>query len=117
MECKKYKIEATGKIEAGPCVVEAPSPGSAIEYFLATHGMLSYDVITWEETDEPADESYEDFLEIMTIKSKPITAKEIEGLDAYHLPRVRERVTLETIWPRKMAKGERRIILCYRMIA
>lgn len=30
---------------AGPAVVEAYSPGQAIEYFLATHGMLRYDDI------------------------------------------------------------------------
>ncbi len=83
----KIKIEAKGRCEAGPCIIEAPSPGSAIEYFLAIHGMLWYDIIEWEETNEDLDpirdESREDFDELMN----NLDEKQIKGLDDYHLPR------------------------------
>lgn len=37
----KYFVEQPGN--AGPMIIEATSRGVAVEYFLAVHGLLSYD--------------------------------------------------------------------------
>lgn len=55
---KRYKLQAFegGKRVTPPFVLEAPSPGAAIEVFLACHGMLGYLLIRLGETDEEPDE-------------------------------------------------------------
>ena len=51
---KRYKLQAfeACKEVTPPFVLEAPSPGAAIEIFLACHGMLGYTRIRLGETDE-----------------------------------------------------------------
>ena len=54
MTWKRYKLQAfeAGKEVTQPFVLEAPSPGAAVEMFLACHGMFSYSLIRLGETDE-----------------------------------------------------------------
>ena len=61
---------------------DAP-PGFVIEYFLAIHGMLTHDIVIWEETDEDPDERSEQFLKIMT----PVIPMKMERTNRYHLER------------------------------
>lgn len=86
MKYLKFKIEAKGKSKVGPCIVEAPTPGSAIEFFLAIHGMLWYDIIEYKETNEELDpirdENREEFDKIMKLNEK-----QIKELDEYHSSR------------------------------
>ncbi len=80
MEWKRYQVEATGKVSAEPCVIEAPSPGTAVEYYLVIHVMLVYDEITCQVTSSPADETKADVLALIP------TAEELAfEHDEYHL--------------------------------
>lgn len=85
MKYLKFRIEAKGKSKAGPCIIEAPTPGSAIEYFLAIHGMFRYDIIEWKETKEELDpikdENQEEFDKLMY----NLDEEKIKELDNYHL--------------------------------
>ena len=80
IEWKKYIVEAVG--EADRVVIESPSPGLAVEYYLACHGMMTYkqSSMICQETDEEPDESREKVLEII----KEITPTMILDLDRHH---------------------------------
>jgi len=79
----KYYIEAFDENNnscAGPCVIEAPDIGPAIEYFLAVHGMVSYHKIIYGITGDPANESYKEFIKLMG----NLTHEEIIELNKWH---------------------------------
>lgn len=77
---------------AGPCVVQAPSPGTAIEFFLAIHGLLSYDDLICEPTQLPPDETVWDVLRLI-----PNAYNKVEQttLDRHHKWR---RMTVEDVF-------------------
>jgi len=85
---KTYKITASGKSEAGPCNIQCDSKGTAIDYFLAIHGMLWYDKITIEDTEEEPDESFGRVQELYTSGGHGLSDRIKKSLDEYHLPRV-----------------------------
>lgn len=80
---KSYEIHERGddgEIRAGPCVIVAPSPGVAAEYFLAIHGMMSYDnILIRDGGDAIPDELPAQVLAIMPNASELVTE-----YDAHH---------------------------------
>lgn len=74
-EPKVYIVWAKG--QAGPSIIEAYSPGHAIEFFLATHGMFGYS--------EPIKIAVVDGnVDLISSVSKLIPLNEIAGLDEHH---------------------------------
>jgi len=80
---KKYRLQAFGpdhEAETVPYVIEAPSPGAAVELFLAVHGMLNYHIIELCQVDDlPADENRADVLAIA-----PDIETRANNLDIWH---------------------------------
>lgn len=80
---KSYEIHERGddgEIRAGPCVIVAPSPGVAIEYFLAIHGMMGYkDIFVRGGRDAVPDETAAQVLAIM-----PNASELVAEYDAHH---------------------------------
>lgn len=80
---KPYEVherDNDDKIRAGPCTIEAPSPGVAIEYFSAIHGLMSYDNVFIRDgldaiPDEPA-------AKVLALMSN--AGKWADELDAHH---------------------------------
>lgn len=58
------------------CVIEAPSPGVAVEYFLACHGIMYYHRIELQEVDLPPDDRFAkaDVLELIP-NAEDVTAE------------------------------------------
>ena len=82
MTWKRYKLQAfeAGKEVTWPFILEAPSPGAAIEVFLACHGMLGYFLIRLGETNEEPDEITQAEIRGMI----PDIEERAEELDEWH---------------------------------
>lgn len=83
MEWHKYQLREfgpDGEPRTDERVIEAPSPGVAIEYFLATHGMIRYNQIVLSVTDAQADETRADVLALI-----PDAVARIAMLDEHHV--------------------------------
>jgi hypothetical protein len=61
MNWKRYRVQAglSWPIPEEECVVEAPSPGLALEFYLASHGMMGYNYSCVEETDADSSAHYD----------------------------------------------------------
>jgi len=71
-----------GSARTDTVVVDAPSPGTAIEYFLVMHGMLSYYDIVLEEVEGPSSDGFERWEVYKAFGS--LTASELEALRDAH---------------------------------
>lgn len=83
---KSYRITALNNETepvAGPAIIEAPSPGVAVEYFLAVHGMSGYDRVTVEDLGDGVvpDETIEDVAGLFHV---PFTNAFCQELDEHH---------------------------------
>jgi len=84
MNWKKYKLTPTDG-SAPSRVIESPSVGVAVEYYLAVHGMLRYDGFIVEEVEEEPDEKKKDVVKLF--KEGELTNREVvKELDEYHIP-------------------------------
>jgi hypothetical protein len=80
---KRYKLQAFegSKEVSPPFVLEAPSPGAAVEIFLACHGMLGYSLIRLGKTDE---EPNAEDVKAEILRWIPNIETQAEELDRWH---------------------------------
>ena len=81
MKWKLYQVTAFPK-EGRPTIIEAPTPGIAIEYYLAIHGMFGYDDMSCKEI--VIDEPKEKVLQIIKPKKGQTFENMAEGLNFHH---------------------------------
>lgn len=83
---QKWKV-AGGTTEDGMtcfAVIEAPCEGVAIEHYLATHGLLSYNKMTCTKTDEPVLNAYDKWDSVVKINPQASIEHEQSGLNRHH---------------------------------
>jgi hypothetical protein len=78
---RRYAIEMPG---ADRTIIEASSPGVAVELYLAGHGMMSYDSLNIEVTDEPPSPTYTKEDAIILLGDRATEYRSVMGLNYHH---------------------------------